>query len=330
MFSRRQIVIAGSSLVASQAAHRVKAAPAGIRRLRIGYLLPIDSQLGAGAAALAEEVAGRTGGRIRIQQFPNSALGGEVEMLRDVQLGAIDLAFITGAPLPSVLPEAGIFDIPFLFNDLAHAHTVLDGPIGESYLNLLSAKGLIALAWGENGMRHITNSKRPIESPEDLQGLKLRLPQSPAMLVGFRAMGADASALPFPQVYGALEAGLFDGQENPIATICAAKFDQVQRFLTLSRHVYDPAVIVMSPDAHDELAPEDRAIIRDAAKIGARASRLFAAEAEMAGVPKLKKAGMDVVSSIDRSRFKSAMASANSDFNAMFGAWRIEQVRNAA
>jgi len=332
MFRRRDFLLAtGCALAARGVSGRARAAePAKPLKLRIGYLLPSGSQLGAAATAMAAEAAGRTGGRIQIQQFPDAALGGEVEMLKGVQLGSIDLAIITGAPLPSVLPEAGIFNIPFLFRDLAHARAVMDGPVGDSYRELLSGKDLVALAWGENGMRHITNSKRPIAVPEDLNGLKLRLPQSPAMLLGFRALGADASPLPFPQLYGALQSGAFDGQENPIATIQSAKLGQVQKFLTLSGHVYDPAVIVMSSDAQDALSAEDRTVILEAAKTGARASRAYAAEAEVSGVAALGQAGMQVVAGVDRARFSAAMASATPEFEQMFGKQRIEAIRNAA
>jgi tripartite ATP-independent transporter DctP family solute receptor len=328
MLSRRNVLLAGAALAAGGVTGRAVAAPGRVHKLRMGYLLPAESQLGAGAAAMAAAVAERTGGRIQIQQFPDSSLGGEVEMLKGVQLGSIDLAFITGAPLPSILPEAGIFNIPFLFTGPAHAHAVLDGPVGESYLQMLSGKSMVALAWGENGMRHITNSRHPIAVPEDLKGLKLRLPQSPVMLLGFRALGAEASPLPFPQVYGALQAGVFDGQENPIATIRSAKFAQVQKFLTLSGHVYDPAAIVMSADAHDDLAPEDQAILLDAAKAGARASRVFAAEAEASGVAALTQAGMQVLAGIDRARFTAAMAAATPEFEKLFGRQRIEQIRH--
>ncbi len=326
---RRNILLAGAALAAGSMPGQAAAAPAKARKLRMGYLLPAESQLGAGATAMAEEIANRTGGRIQIQQFPDSVLGGEVEMLKGVQLGTIDLAFITGAPLPSVLPEVGIFNIPFLFNSPAHAHTVLDGPIGDSYLKLLSGKDLVALAWGENGLRHLTNSKRPIAAPGDLKGLKLRLPQSPVMLLGFRALGAEANPLPFPQLYGALQAGVFDGQENPIATIRSAKFAQVQKFLTLSGHVYDPAVIVMSSDANDDLSDADRAIILAAAKTGAAASRAFAAAAETTGVATLKQAGMQVLPGIDRAAFSTAMAAATPEFEKLFGRQRIEQIRAA-
>jgi len=161
------------------------------KTLKLGYILSAHSQLGAGAAVFADEIAKRTEGRYQIEQYPNSALGGEVEMLKAVQLGTVDLAFITGAPLPNFLPDIGIFNIPFLFRDVSHAHAVLDGPIGQSYLSHFRDKDLVALAWGENGMRHLTNSKRPVRLPEDLEGLKLRVPQSDVMLAGFKALGVD-------------------------------------------------------------------------------------------------------------------------------------------
>ena len=327
MLSRRPLIYGGAALAASGAA--AAAAPRG-RKLRLGYVVPVDSQIGAGAAAMAGEVARRSGGRLQIQQFPDSTLGDETDMLEAVQLGSIDLAFISGVALPNLLPEAGIFNIPFLFDGPAHAHAVLDGPIGESYLRLLSGKDLVALAWGENGTRHLTNSKHPVAAPEDLRGLKLRLPQSPVMLLAFRALGAEASQLPFPQLYNALQAGVFDGQENPIANITAAKLGQVQKFLTLSGHVYDPAVIVMAADTHDELSAEEREIILESAKTGARASRAVAAAADGAGMAALQRAGIQVLDGFDRARFIAAVAPSIQAFDQLFGRQRIEQIRHAA
>jgi TRAP-type transport system periplasmic protein len=298
------------------------------KTLRMGYILAADSQLGAGATAMGDELAKRTGGRLTIEQFPNSALGGEVEMLKGLQLGTIDLAFITGAPLPNIVPDVGVFNIPFLFRDAAHARAVLDGPIGQSYLQKFRPKDLVPLAWGENGMRHITNAKRPVTVPDDLKGLKLRLPQSEVMLTGFRALGAEVSPLPFPQLYDALKFGQFDGQENPIATILASKFAQVQRYLTLSGHVYDPAIIVMSADAFDDLAEGDREAIIAAAKVGAAASRTYAAEAERKGVATLAQAGMQVTPQIDRSKFIAALATTMPDFEKRFGADTVAAIRN--
>jgi len=297
------------------------------RTLKISYILSKDSQLGAGAKAFAEEVAKRSGGRLAVEQYPNAALGGEVEMLKALQLGTLDLAFITGAPLPTVVPEVGAFNIPLIFRDVEHAHAVLDGPIGQDYLRKFDSKDLVALAWGENGMRHLTNSKREIRTPEDLKGLKLRLPQSEVMLIGFKALGADPALLPFPQVFGALQSGQFDGQENPIATIMSAKFAQVQKYLTLSGHVYDPAVFLASPDMFNELPDEDRKILTEAARAGAQASRKYAAEAQEKGVAALRQAGMTVTTEVNRALFSKAMVSAIPDYEKRFGAEIIQRIR---
>lgn len=304
------------------------AAPAQTpKTLKLGYILSSNSQLGAGGAAFADEIAKRTEGRYRIAQYPNSALGGEVEMLKAVQLGTVNLAFITGAPLPNFVPDVGVFNIPFLFRDATHAHAVLDGPIGQSYLEKFREKDLVALAWGENGMRHITNSKHEIRSPDDLKGLKLRLPQSEVMLIGFKALGADVSPLAFPQLYGALQSGEFDGQENPIATIQSSKFNQVQKYLTLTGHVYDPAILFISKDDFDGLSDADKHSFIEAAKFAGDTSRQFAAAAEAKGVSELAQAGMQVIKDVDRDKFASAMASANPEFNRRFGGELIGKIR---
>lgn len=302
---------------------------AGQTQLKMGYGPSFESQIGAGGNAFVQEVAKLTAGRIKIEQYPNSVLGGEVETLKAVQLGAIDIAFITGAPLPNFVTEVGVFNIPFLFRDARHAHAVMDSAIGQGYLKKFRDKNLVALAWGENGMRQLTNSKREITSPEDLKGLKLRVPQSDVMVAAFRALGADVSSLALPQLYGALQSGQFDGQENPIATIQASKFDQVQRFLTVSSHVYDPAVIVMSAEAYDELSEADRLILVRAAKVGAEMSRKVAGEAQLKGIAELERAGMTVTPKVDADRFAAAMSSAMPALEKRFGADVIAAVRAA-
>jgi tripartite ATP-independent transporter DctP family solute receptor len=238
------------------------------RVIKLGYILAPHSQLGAGADVFAAEVEKRTQGRYRIDQYPDAALGGEVEMMKGVQLGTVDMAFITGAPMPNFVPEIGVFGIPFLIRDAQHAYAVLDGPLGQELLKKFEAQNIVALAWGENGMRHITNSRNLIRVPTDLNGLKLRVPQSDVMVEGFDALGADTHPLAFPEVYGALQTGRFDGQENPIATIIASKFYQVQKYLTLSGHIYDPAAFLMSKDLYVELSPADRQAFVEAARLG--------------------------------------------------------------
>lgn len=297
------------------------------KTLKLGYILSRQSQLGAGADLFAEEISKRTNGRYRIDQYPDSALGGEVEMLKAVQLGTIDLAFITGAPLPNFVADVGVFNIPFIFRDVNHAHAVLDGPIGKAYLAKFQDKDLIALAWGENGLRHLTNSRREIRTPEDLNGLKLRVPQSKVMLAGFKALGADVHELAFPLLYAALQSGQFDGQENPIATIMSSKFYQVQKYLTLSGHVYDPAILFMAVDTFGDLSADDKNSFVEAAKLAGEASRQFAASAQKDGVAQLAKSGMQVVADIDRAKFAAAMASANPLFAQQFGSNIIQQIR---
>ncbi|MGA8399832.1 MAG: DctP family TRAP transporter solute-binding subunit [Stellaceae bacterium] len=299
-----------------------------MRVIKLGYILAPHSQLGAGADVFAAEVEKRTQGRYRIDQYPDAALGGEVEMMKGVQLGTVDMAFITGAPMPNFVPEIGVFGIPFLIRDAEHAHAVLDGPFGQQLLKKFEAQNIVALAWGENGMRHLTNSRNPVRVPADLKGLKLRVPQSDVMVQGFDALGADTHPLAFPEVYGALQTGRFDGQENPIATIIASKFYQVQKYLTLSGHIYDPAAFLMSKDLYDDMSPADRQAFVEAARLGALASRKFAAEAEANGIAFLRQQGMEVVTDLDKAKFAAAMAPAMPAFEQKFGRETIDAVRS--
>lgn len=326
MLTRRTLVKATAAAAATSVGGQRGSAQA-VRTLRMTYLYAAESQLGAGSTAMAEEVAKRTGGRIRIEQFPDAALGGDANMLKGVQLGSIDLAFVTGSYLPDVVPETDLLQMPFLFRNITHAHAAMDGAPGQEFLKRMATKDLVPLAWGENGLRHISNSKRAITTPEDLKGLKLRLPQSDVIVLGFKALGAETGVLALPKLYDALQTGQFDGEENPIATMLSSNLQKVQKFLTLSGHVYSPAVIVMSPDAHDELSAEDKAIFADAAKLGAQASRDYAARAEKSGVATMQQAGMQVVVEIDRARFAAAMASATPEYEKRFGRDLIERFR---
>ncbi len=303
---------------------------ASAKILKFGYILSPDSQLGEGEKVFAAEVSARTGRRYTIEDYPNAMLGGELAMMEDVRLGALDLAFITGAPLPRVVPEAGVFSIPFLFRDAGEARAVLDGPIGEEYIQKIDRAGFVALAWGENGMRHITTSKQPIRTPDDLLGLKLRLPQSDVMAAGFGALGAKVEQLAFPRVYGALRSGSVDAEENPIATILSAKFYEVQTSLTLTGHVYDPAIILMSKDAFDALSETDKRVFKEAAAAAAEESRKVAAETEKTGVGILKTKGMSVVENIDKRAFALRASTASPRFEQAFGRDVIERIKIAA
>jgi tripartite ATP-independent transporter DctP family solute receptor len=223
--------------------------------------------------------------------------------------------------LASFHPTAGVFDTPFLFRDAATARRVLDGPIGDEVIGLLKTKGVNVLAWGENGLRHMTGNK-PIRKPSDLIGLKLRVPVSDVEIKSFRALGADARSTPYLNVYDVLRTGEFDAQENPIAQIESARFYEVQKVLSLTAHIYSANVFVASQDLLDELSSAQVAALTAAAKQGAAVMRRTASEAERDGVARLRAHGMTIVDDVDVPAFIAAakpnLESMGSEFGAEF------------
>ena len=302
----------------------------GTRSLKLGYVGPSDSQFGVGATEFARRIEIATGGAYRIEPYPNGVLGGEAEMLNGMRKGELDLGIISAVVFASVVPDFGVFDLPFLFRDAAHARAVLDGPIGQDFLDKFRARELMPLAWGENGVRHITNSRRPVRAPADLRGLKLRVPQSDVMLRCFRQLGVDAAPLAFPGVYGALESGRFDGQENPISVIRSTHLDRVQHHLTLSGHIYSSAIIFMSNDSWDDLSPAQCAAFTDVARASGLATREAAGQAERDGIEALQAAGMEIVPSVDRNAFLAALEPTWSELARQFGEDRIARIRAIA
>ena len=297
------------------------------RVLRIGFTTPRDSQFGAGALEFASYVERNCGGRLRVELYPVGEVGGELEMCQDVAAGTLEMAFASSVVFATIAPELSIFDIPFLFRDLAHARGVLDGEIGKSALARLEPKGIVGLAWGENGLRHLTTFDRAVHRPEDLKNLKLRVPQSDVMVDSFKAIGADVHQLPFPELYAALSSGSFQGQENPIATIVATNFDKVQHYLCLTGHVYSPAAFLVSKQVFERFSPEDQHALRIAGAAGSKASRIYIDRAEKNGLDELRRRGMNVVEDIDRAAFVASLASLESKFQKQFGKDNIDAIR---
>ncbi|HLL51639.1 MAG TPA: TRAP transporter substrate-binding protein, partial [Thermomicrobiales bacterium] len=262
--------------------------------LKMNITVPQNSHYGNAVDAFAKEVEARTGGRYRIQNFYAGALGAERESIEAVQLGTLDLVMTSTGPLPNFVPEVAILDIPFLFRDYAHARAVLDGPIGQELLAKFETKGLKALAWGENGFRHMTNSKHPVQGPGDLKGLKLRTMENPIHIQAYKGFGIIPTPMAITEVFTALQQGTVDGQENPISVIQSQKFDQVQKHLTLTGHVYSPAVILMRKAAFDKLAPADKQHFLEAAKEAVKANRARIDQDEKNGVEYLRSRGMQV------------------------------------
>ena len=296
--------------------------------MRISISVAQNSHQGVAIDTFAKEVEKRTAGRYKVQTFYAGSLGGERESIEAVQLGTQALAFSSSGPVPNFVPETKILDIPFLFRDKAHARAVLDGLIGQELLAKFDAKGFKALAWGENGMRHMTNSKRSINGPEDVKGLKMRTMENPVHVAAYKGLGIVTTPMAFPEVFTALQQGTVDGQENPLSVIMASKFDQVQKYLTLTGHVYSPGIFLMNKEAFDKLSAADKQAFLDAAKEGVKANRARVDEDDAKGVTELRSKGMTVVENVDKSKFVAMLAPVNAEFEKQFGKANIERIRN--
>ncbi len=295
--------------------------------MKISISVAQNSHQGVGIDTFAKEVEKRTNGRYKIQTFYSGSLGGERESIEAVQLGTQELTFTSTGPVPNFVPEARILDIPFLFRDKAHARAVLDGAIGQEMLTKFEAKGFKALAWGENGVRHMTNSKRAVNAPDDLKGLKMRTMENPVHVTAYKGLGIVTTPMAFPEVFTALQQGTVDGQENPLSVIMAAKFDQVQKHLSLTGHVYSPAIFLMTKAAFDKLSAADKQAFLDAAKEAVKANRARVDEDDAKGVAELRSKGMNVVENVDKAKFVNTLAPINAEFEKQFGKAALDKIR---
>jgi tripartite ATP-independent transporter DctP family solute receptor len=296
--------------------------------IKIGYATSATSHYGVGSTAFCDDVEKGTQGRYKCQQFPNSALGGEREMIEAVQLGTLDFVNTSTGPVGNFVPEVKIVDIPFLFRDYDHARKVMDGPIGQDILTKFPSKGLIALSWTENGFRHMTNNKRAINKPEDAAGLKMRTMENKVHMDGYRAFGIQPTPMAFPEVFGALQQGTVDGQENPIPVILASKFSQVQKHLSLTGHVYSPALLITSPRLMNKLSDADKKVFYEAAKHATVAQRKKVNDDENSGIAQLEKEGMTVVRKVDGAAFRGALRDTYANYAKEFGADNIKKIQD--
>lgn len=318
----------GASALALALAAGFSASAMAVTTMRISISIPQNSHQGVAIDAFAKEVEKRTEGRYKIQPFYSSSLGAEREATEAVQLGTQELTFTSTGPIPNFVPEVKILDVPFLFRDYTHARAVLDGPIGQELLQKFDARGIKALAWGENGFRHMTNSKRSVSAPEDLKGLKMRTMENPVHVQAYKGFGIIPTPMAFSEVFTALQQGTVDGQENPLSVITSAKFDQVQKHLTLTGHVYSPCVFLMNKGAFDKLSAADKTAFLEAAKEGVKANRMRVDSDEKMAVTDLRAKGMNVVEQVDKTRFQSTLTPVYADFEKQFGKANLDRIRN--
>jgi TRAP-type transport system periplasmic protein len=226
--------------------------------------------------------------------FLGGTLGSDQAVISSLQGGTVEVSVMNSGILASLAKELAVFDFPFLFANEKESDAVVDGPVGRKMHALLEAKGIVGLAYWELGYRHITNSKRPLTKVEDIEGLKLRVIPNPINVEWVKALGANPTPMPFPEVYGGLESKAIDGQENPVAVIASNKFYEVQKHIALTNHQYNPQSVIFSKKLWDTLSAAEKKLIDDSADEAAKFQREQSRAAVAANLELLKKNGMQV------------------------------------
>ncbi len=264
------------------------------RTLKFALASPDTHPAAVGMKKFAESVAAKSGGKMKVNLFFNSALGGDQQVVSAIKGGTVEMAVMNSGILASEAKELAIFDFPFLFANEKESDAIVDGPVGKKLHEKLEEKGIIGLSYWELGYRHITNSKRPLNTVADIEGLKLRVIPNPINVAWVKALGANPTPMPFPEVYGGLEQKAIDGQENPIGVIAANKFWEVQKHIALTNHQYNPQSVIFSKKVWDTLTPAEKKILDDSADEAAKGQREASRSAVAANLDLLKKNGMTV------------------------------------
>jgi tripartite ATP-independent transporter DctP family solute receptor len=264
------------------------------RTIRVSNGINADHPVGNGVTRFNQCLAEKSGGKLKLQPFWGGALGGDLQATQALRSGTLEMVITSSSPLVGILPDLGVFDLPFLFANEKEADQVLDGPFGKYIADKLPAVGLVNLAWWENGFRNLTNSRRPVQKWEDFQGVKVRVMQNNIFLDTFKTLGANAVPMAFGEVFTALETKAIDGQENPFVTIDTSKFFEVQKYLSVTRHAYTPFMVLYSKPLWDKLSKDEQGALSECAIQGRdeqrRASRALSDKA----LANLKAKGMTI------------------------------------
>ena len=258
------------------------------------------------AVKFAELVSQKSGGRVTIQVAGAAQLGDDLTMLSALRTGTLDMSMNSQGPVSSVLPELSALGLPYVFSTQQKAWELLDGPIGDELAKKLEPKNLILLSWMDNGIRQITNNKRPITTPDDLKGIKLRTPPDPSTVDMFQAMGASTQQINFSELYIAIQTGVVDGQENPLANIHAGKLHEVQKFISITNHKYESTPFLMSKITWARLSEADQKVIKEAAKEATAYQRNLMAEADVKLMAEYKAMPSLQINVADQGPFKAA------------------------
>lgn len=279
-----------------------------------------------GMEKFAELVNEKSGGKIEVKLFPGGTLGGDVQTVSALQGGVIEMTVLNAGILANNLKQFGAVDLPFLFDSGEEADKVMDGPFGESLSKLLPDTGLVGLGYWELGFRNLTNNRHAVTKLEDIKGLKIRTIQSPIPIELFNTLGANAVPLPYTELYTALETGTVDGQENPAANILNAKFYEVQKYMTLTRHQYNPQIVLVSKKFWDGLNDEEKDVLQAAATEARDYQRKVSREADATALEEIRKTGMEVseFSPEETQKLRDAVKPVIEKFSAEIGADTVQ------
>ena len=304
-FVKAAKIAVAAALVVSGAAH----AQFQDRAIRASLSLGKDSPLGQALSKVVACTAQKTGGKMKITPYFDSQLGGDGPALQQLRSGTLEMVVAATASTTAILPAAGIFDLPFLIANEKEADALLDGKAGELLASKMPAVGLVPLGYWEYGYRQTTNSKRPITKVEDLQGVKMRVMPNPVMVDAFKTMGAVALSMPLTDLYTAMESKAVDGQENPFSTIELNKFYEVQKYLSLTKHMYNPVILFYSKQLFDKLTPQEQAVLKTCTQETRDEQRRINRAQNVASLNSLKAKGMQIneVPAAELARMRTAM-----------------------
>jgi tripartite ATP-independent transporter DctP family solute receptor len=264
------------------------------RTIRVSNGVNADHPVGNGVAAMTECLAEKSGGAMQVNAFWGGALGGDLDATQALRSGTQEMVVTSSSPLAGLMPALGVFDLPFLFANEAEADAILDGDFGTKISADLEEFGVVNLAFWENGFRNLTNSARPVEKWEDLEGMRVRVMQNNIFIDTFSNMGANATPMAFGEVFSALETKAIDAQENPFVTIDTSKFYEVQDYLSVTRHAYTPFLVLYSKPLWDQLSAEEQQALRDCAIVGRDVQRAVSREQSSTALANVTAAGMQV------------------------------------
>lgn len=296
--------------------------------LKLGYGAPTTNPRHLMAEKYAKWVNEQTNGKVQIDLYPAEMLGTDRQMAEAITMGTLDMSINAHGVIATYEPKLAAIELPFLFDSPEKVGKLLDGPIGEELAKDLPKKGMRILAYWENGLRHITNSKRPIEKPEDLKGLKIRTPENKMTLAIFKSLGASPAPLAFPELYLALSQGVFDGQENPVTNIHAAKFYEVQKYISITNHKYESCPLVISEKVWGKLPQDVQKVLKEGAVKFAQEHRKLIQENETKLLADLEAKGMKV-SRPDLKPFQEATKGVYTEWESVLGKDLIEKIREA-